>query len=108
MDQIITYARANTLYTILELSFPTINDPNILLIIATYIKTWDTEILRKIAKNGSLPVIKWVRENGCPWDEWVCIYAAKCGYLDCLIWARDNGCPWGRVGMHLCRQCWAP
>ena len=46
------------------------------------------------AKYGHLEVLKWARENGCPWDEVTCAYAAKGGHLDVLKWARENGCPW--------------
>jgi len=46
------------------------------------------------AKGGHLEVLKWARENGCPWDEWTCAYAAEGGHLEVLKWARENGCPW--------------
>jgi hypothetical protein len=39
-------------------------------------------------------MLKWARENGCPWDEWTCTYAAERGDLEMLQWARANGCPW--------------
>jgi hypothetical protein len=39
-------------------------------------------------------VLKWARENGCPWNEDTCAYAAKGGHLEVLKWARANGCPW--------------
>ena len=46
------------------------------------------------AQNGHLEVLKWARENGCPWDEDTCVYAAENGHLEVLKWARENGCPW--------------
>ena len=46
------------------------------------------------AKNGHLEVLKWLRENGCPWDDWTCLYAAEYGHLEVLKWVRENGCPW--------------
>ena len=46
------------------------------------------------ANGGHLEVLKWARENGCPWDERTCRGAAECGHLEVLKWARDNGCPW--------------
>ena len=46
------------------------------------------------ARRGHLEVLKWVRENGCPWDEKTCSWAAKGGHLATLKWARENGCPW--------------
>jgi hypothetical protein len=39
-------------------------------------------------------VLKWARENGCPWDSWTCEKAAKGGHLEVLQWAHENGCPW--------------
>ena len=46
------------------------------------------------ADHGHLDVLKWLRENGCPWDEETCAYAARGGHLEVLKWARENGCPW--------------
>ena len=46
------------------------------------------------AKGGHLEVLKWARENGCPWDENTCAYAALGGHLEVMKWARENGCPW--------------
>ena len=28
------------------------------------------------------------------WDECTCAYAAEGGHLEVLKWARENGCPW--------------
>jgi hypothetical protein len=39
-------------------------------------------------------MLKWARENGCPWTSLTCAYAAKGGHLEVLKWARENGCPW--------------
>ena len=39
-------------------------------------------------------MLKWARDNGCPWDEDTCAFAAEAGQLDALKWARENGCPW--------------
>ena len=39
-------------------------------------------------------MLKWARENGCPWDEDTCLWAVKGGHLETLKWARENGCPW--------------
>jgi len=41
-------------------------------------------------------VLKWARENGCPWDETTCAFAAEGGHLETLKWARENGCPWNK------------
>lgn len=71
------------------------------------------------AGGGQLEALKWLRENGCLWDELTCKYAAGGGdigyahndmpndsgfpeqplvytsrHFEVLKWARDNGCPW--------------
>ena len=45
-------------------------------------------------KTKALNALKWLRENGLPWDERTCEVAAVNGYLEALRWARNNGCPW--------------
>ena len=47
-----------------------------------------------VAKGGHLEILKWLRKNGCPWDDNTCHFAAKNGHLECLKWARENGCHW--------------
>jgi hypothetical protein len=39
-------------------------------------------------------MLKWARENHCPWNDWTCTNAAQNGHLEVLKWARENGCPW--------------
>eukprot|EP00594_Rhizosolenia_setigera_P012608 CAMPEP_0178968212 /NCGR_PEP_ID=MMETSP0789-20121207/18079_1 /TAXON_ID=3005 /ORGANISM="Rhizosolenia setigera, Strain CCMP 1694" /LENGTH=245 /DNA_ID=CAMNT_0020654017 /DNA_START=216 /DNA_END=950 /DNA_ORIENTATION=+ len=42
-----------------------------------------------------LHVMKWLREQGCPWDDCDTFkYAANKGNLDILEWLHDEGCPW--------------
>ena len=36
----------------------------------------DNYLCPAAAKGGHLEVLKWLRENGCPWDEETCRYAA--------------------------------
>ena len=38
-------------------------------------------------------MLKYLHENGCPWDEGTCVAAAKGGHLDVLKYAHKNGCP---------------
>jgi hypothetical protein len=45
-------------------------------------------------KNRYLEVLKWARENGCPWGKQICADAAWGGSLEILKWLRENGCPW--------------
>jgi hypothetical protein len=37
-------------------------------------------------------VLKWLRENGCPWSENTCVEAIYGGQLDTLEWLVENGC----------------
>jgi len=39
-------------------------------------------------------VLKYLHENGCPWDEGTCEAAARNGHLDVLMYLHENGCPW--------------
>ena len=39
-------------------------------------------------------VLKWARENDCPWNKWTCWWAVEHNRLEVLKWARENGCPW--------------
>ena len=54
--------------------------------------TW---ICAYAALNGHFEILKWARENGCPWNEYTCSNAAKNGHFEILKWARENGCPCG-------------
>jgi len=38
-------------------------------------------------------VLKWLREQGCPWDKYTCIQAAYYDHYQVVIWAKVNGCP---------------
>jgi hypothetical protein len=55
---------------------------------------WDEETCAGAAAHGHLEVLKWARENDCPWNEDTCAGAAAHGHLEVLKWARENGCPW--------------
>jgi len=49
---------------------------------------------------GHLDVLKYLHENGCPWNEMTCECAAAFGHLDVLKYAQENGCPW------IIEDCW--
>jgi hypothetical protein len=55
---------------------------------------FDEDICTYAAQNGHLEVLKWLRENNCPWNEYTCANAACNGYLEILKWLRENKCPW--------------
>lgn len=46
------------------------------------------------AESGSLTQLKWLRRQGCPWDERTCAAASEGGHLDILQWLRSKHCPW--------------
>ena len=45
------------------------------------------------ACRGHLEVVKWLRANGCPWDENACSFAAEHKHWDTLQYLVDNKCP---------------
>ena len=55
---------------------------------------WDRSTCSEAAKNGHLECLKYLHENGCPWDGFTCYNAAGNGHLECLQYAHENGCPW--------------
>jgi SAM-dependent methyltransferase len=74
----------------------------------------DEAFARLCAEQGHLTLLKWARENRCPWNEWTCALAAENGHVQVLQWARENGCPWNGStcssaarGGHLCELQWA-
>ena len=55
---------------------------------------WDEGACSSAAWNGHLDVIKYLHENGCPWDEGTCTRAARCYHSDVFKWLIENGCPY--------------
>ena len=55
---------------------------------------WNNRTCSEAAYNGHLECLKYAHENGCPWSEWTCTRAAEGGHLECLKYAHENGCPW--------------
>ena len=55
---------------------------------------WDEKTCASAAQAGHLEVLQWARANDCPWDKWTCAAAAEGGHLEVLQWLRANGCPW--------------
>ena len=50
-------------------------------------------VMAAVARRGNLNLLKWLREQGSPWDEKVCRVAAKEGHLEILVWLKEMGCP---------------
>jgi hypothetical protein len=55
---------------------------------------WGEHTCSYAAKNGHLPVLQYLHENGCPWDSDTCHHAAAKGHLHVLQYLHENGCPW--------------
>ena len=47
----------------------------------------------RMARNGNVELLQFLRGKECPWDSRTCHYAARYGHLECLEYARENGCP---------------
>lgn len=56
---------------------------------------WDSSTCSAAARSGNLGMLQWLREdeNDCPWDEDTCLSAAKGGFVEVLKYAYENGCP---------------
>ncbi len=48
------------------------------------------------ACNGNFPEVQRLHAAGTPWSARTCAHAAFGHHLDILKWARENGCPWDR------------
>lgn len=55
---------------------------------------WDEEVCASAAAGGHLALLKYCWANRCPWNEYTCELAAEGGHLEVLKWARSKGCPW--------------
>ena len=51
-------------------------------------------VMTIIIKNGNLEILKYLHENGCPWDEDSCYNASENGNLEVLKYLHENNCPW--------------
>ena len=45
----------------------------------------------------NLENIKWLRENGCIWNECTFEHAIENDDLEIIKWFRDNGCPYSKI-----------
>ena len=45
------------------------------------------------AYKGHVRVLKWLRNEKIPWDEWTCMFAAEGGHLEVLKYMHSQGCP---------------
>ncbi len=54
----------------------------------------------RVALNGNLDLLKYLHENGCPWDQSTCTCASLVGHLECLQYAHEKECPWDEITCH--------
>ena len=54
----------------------------------------DVVVMERAAGSGNLELVKWLRAEGCPWDDWTCNMAVNYGHVEVLRWLRENGCLW--------------
>lgn len=52
---------------------------------------------------GAYDNLKWLHENGCPWDRWTVLQACLFGHKSCLFYAILNGCEHNLSYKKLCR-----
>ena len=54
---------------------------------------WSTDTCSYAAQNGHLPALKYLHQNGCPWNWTTCFCAGIRERWDCLQYAVDNKAP---------------
>ena len=54
----------------------------------------DEDVMEYAARSGNLELVKSLRAAGCLWDHFTCSGAVDKGHVEVLRWARENGCPW--------------
>ena len=54
---------------------------------------WDASTFAGAARQGDLDNMKWLHENKCPWDDITFQNAVQSGYIDNLIWLKKKNCP---------------
>ena len=56
----------------------------------TVLLEWNHFVNVPAATNGQCDTLRWLRVNGCPWDEATTEYAKT---EEIYLWATQNGCP---------------
>ena len=55
---------------------------------------WDATTCKYASGSGHLDCLRYAHENGCTWDKTTCQIAIRKCCLECLRYAHENGCPW--------------
>lgn len=62
---------------------------------------YDAHTCAVVAGQGRLDVLRYLYENGCPWDKDSTEQAAGSGQLESLMFLHENGCPWDAEASYL-------
>ncbi|KXZ46034.1 hypothetical protein GPECTOR_47g309 [Gonium pectorale] len=60
----------------------------------------DENLFKAAAKSGSVELLVWLRQHGCPWDSKAYTAAAGSGCVAALEWLVEQGCPMEESGGH--------
>ena len=55
---------------------------------------WNERTINAAAENGHLHIVTYCMEQECRHDELSCALAAASGHLDILKYLHENGAPW--------------
>ena len=58
---------------------------------------WSKTACRHAASFGHLKLLKWLHEQGCPWDFRTFISAAQFGNIEMMEWLYQKKCPWNEL-----------
>lgn len=75
-----------------------------------HLRIFNPTILFVAANRGHLECVKWLIENGCPWDWDTCAAAVAGGHLDVVRYLHSQNCPWDKerlLSLALSRERWA-
>lgn len=55
---------------------------------------WEADTCVNAAKRGNFEILKYCHENGCPWTDLTASKATTNNHFEILKYCHDNGCPW--------------
>ena len=58
---------------------------------------WDEDTFESAACNGDMETLEWLKKNKCPWDAETFVVAARSGKIEILEWLKRNKCPWNAI-----------
>jgi hypothetical protein len=58
---------------------------------------WNRRTCALAAGGGHMVALRWAREHGCEWNARTCASAARGGHMEVLVWAREHHCPWDKA-----------